>query len=488
VNLPVDVDAAPYTSACSSFYAANHAIIDAVSTLNGTLDGCGAMAGSDTGGQAWADQYDGAARPLLQAGADLGESMAQMANLLNGSLINHKGAEYGAVTGEPPQYETSASDGDANPDHWTETLSASPPPSANGGTGDNPDWWHWLVDHLEGYLWPDADTRKLRGAGAAWVRCSETLTVYATSVESAKGSILNERSPEIADAAAACTELKGHVTDLSAAYAAIGKAANDYAQQVDDHHQMIQDELVSFLEWTAGIEIVGGIVSVFTVGIAEAPTQAVEAAEVANAASKVLRILRALVEIARTVAETIGTLLSSATRILGDLKKFLNAKVEKALVRVGEKLGWSRLSAEEKNAYETYARRKAAKGGTSKSPEEWKRLKDQVALNKANGDAYESEMMLNDGVTAGEDGWSTQVAREGRRWDYANETEQKAVEVKSGTTPVQEGLVQLDKDESALRDGWDVTWHLKKELSPTLMTRLEELSKKYPNFHYDISG
>ena len=48
-------------------------------------------------------------------------------------------------------------------------------------------------------------------------------------------------------------------------------------------------------------------------------------------------------------------------------------------------------------------------------------------------------MMLNDGVTAGEDGWSTQVAREGRRWDYANETEQKAVEVKSGTTPVQEG-------------------------------------------------
>jgi len=89
---------------------------------------------------------------------------------------------------------------------------------------------------------------------------------------------------------------------------------------------MIQDELVSFLEWTAGIEIVGGIVSVFTVGIAEAPTQAVEAAEVANAASKVLRILRALVEIARTVAETIGTLLSSATRILGDLKKFLNAR------------------------------------------------------------------------------------------------------------------------------------------------------------------
>jgi len=317
VNLPVDVDAAPYTSACSSFYAANHAIIDAVSTLNGTLDGCGAMAGSDTGGQAWADQYDGAARPLLQAGADLGESMAQMAKLLNGSLINHKGAEYGAVTGEPPQYETAASDGDANPDHWTETLSASPPPSANGGTGDNPDRWHWLVDHLEGYLWPDADTRKLRGAGAAWVRCSETLTVYATSVESAKGSILNERSPEIADAAAACTELKGHVTDLSAAYAAIGKA---------------------------------------------------------------------------------------------------------------------------------------------------------------------------DGVTTGEDGWSTQVAREGRRWDYANETEQKAVEVKSGTTPVREGLVQLDKDESALKDGWDVTWHLKKEPPPTLMRRLEELSKKYPDFHYDISG
>ncbi len=161
-------------------------------------------------------------------------------------------------------------------------------------------------------------------------------------------------------------------------------------------------------------------------GIAEAPTQAVEGAEVANAASKVAKILRALVELARTVAETIGGLLTKVAETAAKLKKFVNLKVEKALVKVGEKLGWSRLSKQEKDAYEAYVKRK---GATAKSPEECKRLKDQIAVNKANGDAYEAEMMVGDGVTAGKDGWSTQVTHEGRRWDYANELEQKAVEV-----------------------------------------------------------
>jgi len=340
----IDVAAGPYVSACSEFYDANHAILDKVSSLNSTLGGCGSMAGSDSGGQEWAKQYDSVAGQLMQAGADIGESMAQMANLLNGSLVNHKGADHGAMLSTPRGYQTGDEDGDKDPNHYTQRLYPSGLPSANGGTGDNPSWWHWLVDHLDGFLWPDADTGKMRSAGSAWISAGLTLTTYAGNVEAAKGTISLQSSPEVADAMAACTELKGHVTDLADGYATIGKACNDYAQHVDDHHQMIQDELVSFLEWTAGIEIVGGFISFFTVGLAEAPTQAVEAAEVANAASKVLRILKALVELARTVATTIGALLEKVTEIVSRLKKFREAKRVKAVmatVRETGKLGES---------------------------------------------------------------------------------------------------------------------------------------------------
>ncbi len=124
----------------------------------------------------------------------------------------------------------------------------------SGGTGDKPDWWHWLVDHLEGFLWPDADTRKMRSAGQAWISAGQTLTSYSYNVDAAKSTIATHKSPEV-DAVSGCTDLNGHVTDLADPYDQLGTAFNDYAKHVDDHHKMIEDELVSFLEWTAGIEI-----------------------------------------------------------------------------------------------------------------------------------------------------------------------------------------------------------------------------------------
>lgn len=302
-----------------------------------------------------------------------------------------------------------------------------------------------------------------------------------------------ETSPEVSDAVAACNEIKQHLTDLGSACTTLGQACLDYAQHVDDAHSEVESELASFIEWTIGIEVAGGLLSVVTVGISEAAAQAAEAAEVANAASKVLRILRALEALAETVSTTIRVIASKVTEVLGKLGKFLNPRVEKALVETGEKLGVDALSTEEKTAYEKYVARKKAEGKTPKGPEEWKRLKDQLAANKANGDAFESEMMESDGVTPGQGGWDNQVNYETadgtRRWDYANDSTQQAVEVKSGSTPTKEGLVQLSKDEEAIKNGWDVTWHLKQDLSQTMMERIKELAAKYPNrFHYDIGG
>lgn len=291
------------------------------------------MAGTDTGGEEFAAQYDPAAAQLVEAGCALGDALASIANLLNGSLLNHQGAEHGALL---CPYATT--DDDDNPDHGTMSLSAPAPPSARGGTGDQPGWWHWIAGHVEGLVWPDADTGKLRTAGNAWLAAGEKLSAYQYSIDAAESAVLAETSPEIHDVLGACDEMRGHITDLARAYTSIGNACNDYAQGVDDHHQEVMDELESFIEWTIGIETGGAILGFFTLGLGEGAAQAAEGAEVADAASKVVRILRDLIEFARTVVTTVRTAMESIGGIVLRLEKFVNARLVRAMTEVGEDL------------------------------------------------------------------------------------------------------------------------------------------------------
>jgi hypothetical protein len=332
--MKIAIDGGGYQEACDEFYSANHGVVDAVSTLSSTINGLGGMAGTDTGGEAWAAQYDPAAAKAVQAGCDLGTSLATMANLLNASLVNHDAADGGAMLAGPPAV-SSQDDGDDNPDHWTEELMAPAPPSAKGGTGDQPGWWHWVAGHVEGLVWPDADTGHLRSAGTAWTTAGDTIDGYKYSADAASGMVSNQTSPEVHDAVAACDEISGHISDLAAAYHSIGQACTDYAQAVDEHHQQVEDELQSFIKWTIAIEAGGAILGALTLGIGEGAAQAAEAAEVANAASRVVRILKSLIEVARTVATTIGRALTKIGEIAAKLGKFLNPKIEQALVKLG---------------------------------------------------------------------------------------------------------------------------------------------------------
>jgi hypothetical protein len=132
--------------------------------------------------------------------------------------------------------------------------------------------------------------------------------------------------------------MRGHITDLASAFTSVVHACNDYAKGVDDHHHEVEDELKSFVEWTIGIETAGAVVGFFTLDLGEGAAQAAEGAEVANAASKVVRILKDLIEFAHTVVTTIKTALGSIARIVMRLERFVNAKLVRAMNRVGEDL------------------------------------------------------------------------------------------------------------------------------------------------------
>lgn len=319
MNVLIDVDGGGYTTACDSLYDGNHAIYNALNTLSNTVMGGDNMAGGDQCGAKWAEGYDKAAPQLLDAANQLADGFAKAANLTNTSLSNHDAADGGSTIDENPYI--SAPPEDSNPDHYTESVYFTIPSATGGGT-DEPSWWHWLVSHLEGWLWPSADTGEMRSVGAAWRTCGQSIQAAGSYATSAAASLGVEQSPEIALATKSLNALNDHCNEIGSAMIDLGNACDDYAQLVDDMHEQAHDELVSFLEWTAGIEIAGGILSLFTFGGAEAPTQAVEGAEVANAASKILNLIKSLwtavkgIETVSLILERIKTPVQALARLL----------------------------------------------------------------------------------------------------------------------------------------------------------------------------
>jgi hypothetical protein len=327
----IDVDTRSYASAATQLYLADHAVVDAVSRTSSAAAGGAAMAGSDSGGTAFARQYDAAAGPLIRAGAHLGASAGRLANLLNVSLVNHEAADYGARIAGPPYVERYT--GDSDPDDYAETLLTPAPPSAAGGTGEVPGWWHWVSAHVEGLLWPDADTAALRSVGRGWVDGAADVELTSSYAEAAAAEVGVLSSPEIHDAVATCRDLGRQATSLGAAYREIGQACLDYADAVDEHRRQVAEAIADFVAWTVLIEGAGAVLS--EIG-GELVAQGAEAAKVAAAGRRIAEILRPLVELAQSLAARLVELSRVAATAVERLRVILGARSVRAVERSAE--------------------------------------------------------------------------------------------------------------------------------------------------------
>jgi hypothetical protein len=325
-DVTITVSTEHYQLGSTQFYWGNHRVVDAVTRLAVALGGASGMAGSDTGGDEFARQYDAASGPLVRAGADLGESMGKLANLLNTSLINHQGADYGARIAGPPIGEIDT--GDSDPNDYTETVSPATPASARGGTGNQPGWWHWIASHMEGLVWPDADTDRLRSTGQSWLDAADVVEPAAGFAQAAASELGLVKSPEITDAVTTCNDVRDQATALGGAYRQIGQACIDYGNAVDEHHRQVEDAIADFIKWTIIIE--GGSAILSEIG-GEIWGQAIEAAKIASAAKKVVSILKPLVELAKGFAGAILKLVEIATSALKRFKAILSVRAVRAV-------------------------------------------------------------------------------------------------------------------------------------------------------------
>lgn len=275
-----------YAGAVEAFVSGNLLAADACAALADRLAGCGGMAGDDATAGEFAASYDEAAAEALAALGDLVGAFGSLGHLAQASLTNHHGAEVasgGSVSSPPTRADDSVG-----------MLVAVPPTSLGGDAASVPGPVAWVLDQIEGVVWPDADTDRLRSAAGSWRTAAGAVSLLAAHCDTALGDLSDERSPEIPLAVATTEELRTRAVSLSDQLAAIGLACDSYADQVDAK----RDEMVALLTdlsiELAATAVVGGALSVISGGLAAPAAGAVGSARLAWASRELKLIVDSL--------------------------------------------------------------------------------------------------------------------------------------------------------------------------------------------------
>jgi hypothetical protein len=217
-------------------------------------------------------------------------------------------------------------------------VSRNPPaiPSASGGSGSPPTGWG-LIESAVGYAWPNGHQDKLRAAANAWSTAADGLAIASGEIPEAVSAIAAQQSAEVSDALTVCNGMVQHLDDVATACRALSKGCSDLADGIDKAHNDVKNELVSLLEWTAGIEAGGLLVGIFTAGIGEGAAQAAEAGRIAATASRVGKFIQTLVELAGTVARAVGTVFTKIGEIAQRLQRILGVRVTEATSEAASK-------------------------------------------------------------------------------------------------------------------------------------------------------
>lgn len=171
-------------------------------------------------------------------------------------------------------------------------------PSAEGGHGDVPEWWHTISAYVEGELWPNGHQDKLRAAHDAWTRAARELRSAANLVNGGTSSmgaiapLLDQQSPEFPNLVKNVTLERDQIKVVADGYDEAARAGSSYAQTIDDAHSKIIDEMIELGATIAVTEILAAVLIPFTAGASEAVSKVVDVARLTVTGSRIARLIR----------------------------------------------------------------------------------------------------------------------------------------------------------------------------------------------------
>ena len=313
----VAIDGQGYASAVEAFASGSRLAVSVGETLAGRLQGYAGMAGDDTTSAEFAASYDEAAAECVAAVGELAPALASLAGLAAESLVNHPRADARSVLdGGVDRSRESVPSPDADLDRRLPT----PPSSLGGDPPSLPGAVNWVLDQLEGVVWPNADTDRLRDAATTWRETARSVGLLTAHCDTALLGFDGELSPEIPLAVATTQDLRQAIGQLADQLGSLGTACEEYAAHVDAKRAEMLDLLESLAaELAVGTIILGGL-TVLSAGLAAPAAGAASAGRLAWAAAE----LRGIVEALRLAAGGTAVALRPVTVTVQDSRAYLS--------------------------------------------------------------------------------------------------------------------------------------------------------------------
>ena len=308
-----------YASATEAFVSGNLLAARTCESLADRLQGYAGMAGDDATASEFAASYDEAASESLGALADLVGGLGSLGHLAEASLRNHLSADRGFRPRLHPQLGGPRRRC-AYPRRRERRMLVATPPSALGADSSSlPGWASVVLDLLEGVIWPDADTDRLRAAAGTWRAAAVSVGLLTAHCDSAVLAFEAELSPEIPLAIATTMDLRGTVALLADQLVAIGTSCEAYADQVDAKRAEMLDLLRELgIELGVGA-IVAGALSLLSGGLAAGAGTAAAGSRIAVAS----RDLKVIVDALRVLNGSTAARLRPVSITLRDSRAYL---------------------------------------------------------------------------------------------------------------------------------------------------------------------
>jgi hypothetical protein len=294
------IEAAPLVDAADAFTHANQSSALVHDTLLRRLSSCGAMAGDASLASSFASAYDEAAGSALAAVGDLVDAFAACGRLTSATLANHGRAEnHSLISGRTVFTSTPCVAG------YVAVLPCSLPSALGGDSSGLPSWAAWILDQVEGFVWPDADVPRLRAAAAAWRDASHQVFDLSAYGSTAVGSLSALHSAELPIAIEVTESVAARCRRVADQCAVLASACGQYADHVEHQRAAILDLVHDLLRDAVIIEGIGIVLGAFTAGGTAGAATAINAARIAAVAPRLLRIIETLRTLAATCAAPI---------------------------------------------------------------------------------------------------------------------------------------------------------------------------------------
>lgn len=327
----ISVECGGFTKAADACLTANQTAAVLTESLASRLSSHAGMAGNDATSAGFAASYDTGATEALAALADLTHAFIGAGRLLAATGRHHAVAEAGAAGLRTSAYVG----GDLHENDYVRVQPAAPPSTLGGQEPSLGRIDAWILDQVEGFVWPGADVEGLRKAATDWRRAAATTSRLADHVDAAVALVEQQRSPEVPLAVDALTDLAGLIGDTAWQLSTVASACEEYAAAVEEARERTRALLAEIAQMVVEGAAVTALVAGVTGGLGGSAALGAAAARVRAQAPRFHALLLALRAGTTTAAARLDRARDDLVRIRSQVERFIRvpARSERGSMR-----------------------------------------------------------------------------------------------------------------------------------------------------------